>query len=46
MTYHTITNSHRGQIWFETQTGEGSTFFIKLPIAKQDKPVIGIIFNN
>ncbi len=33
MAYHTITNTHRGQIWYETQTDQGTTFFIKLPVA-------------
>lgn len=31
MVYHVITDTHRGQIWFETQAGNGTTFFIKLP---------------
>lgn len=31
MAYHTITYTHKGQIWFETEPGIGSTFFIKLP---------------
>lgn len=35
MVYHTITNTHGGQVWFETKTGVGSTFFIKLPIYKE-----------
>ena len=36
MVYHTITTTHRGQVWFETKTGVGSTFFIKLPIHKEN----------
>lgn len=35
MAYHTITNTHKGQIWFETKTGLGTTFFIKLPISQE-----------
>lgn len=35
MVYHAITNTHRGQIWFKTQFGEGTTFFIKLPISQE-----------
>jgi len=34
MAYHTVTNIHKGQIWFKTELGIGTTFFIKLPIAK------------
>ncbi|MCT8978092.1 ATP-binding protein [Clostridium sp. CX1] len=34
MAYHTITNTHKGQIWFETETGHGTTFFIRLPITQ------------
>ncbi|EKQ57742.1 MULTISPECIES: ATP-binding protein [Clostridium] len=34
MAYHTIVNVHKGQIWFETELKRGTTFFIKLPIAK------------
>ncbi|HBT65073.1 MAG TPA: two-component sensor histidine kinase [Ruminococcaceae bacterium] len=36
MVYQTITDAHSGQIWFETNSGVGTTFFIKLPIANQD----------
>lgn len=32
MAYHTITNIHKGKIWYETEHGKGSTFFIKLPV--------------
>lgn len=34
MVYHSITNTHRGQIWFNAEDGEGTTFFIKLPVSK------------
>lgn len=34
MVYHAITNTHKGHIYFETQSGQGTTFFIKLPVVK------------
>lgn len=38
MTYHSITNTHNGEIWFETYPGTGTTFFIKIPLVdKGDK---------
>lgn len=37
MAYHAITSTHRGQIWFETETNQGTTFFIRLPIVEQDE---------
>ncbi|MDT8718473.1 GAF domain-containing protein [Clostridium sp. 19966] len=36
MVYHAITNTHRGEIWFETKTGRGTTFFIQLPAASKE----------
>lgn len=33
MVYHSIVNTHRGEIWFETKYGQGTTFYIKLPTA-------------
>lgn len=35
MAYHTITNIHKGELWFETELNRGTTFFIKLPIMKK-----------
>ncbi|HBH19055.1 MAG TPA: hypothetical protein DDX14_09020, partial [Cyanobacteria bacterium UBA9579] len=29
-----IVEMHNGKIWFETETGKGTTFYIILPIAK------------
>lgn len=37
MVYHTITNTHKGEIWFKSKPDSGTTFFIKLPIAKNIK---------
>ena len=28
-----IAEAHRGRIWFESEDGRGSTFFVALPIA-------------
>ena len=28
-----IVESHAGEIWFESEEGEGSTFFLRLPLA-------------
>lgn len=36
MAYHTITNIHKGKLWFETETGVGTTFYIKLPLLKNN----------
>jgi signal transduction histidine kinase len=30
--HNVIVKSHSGQIWFDTQEGVGTTFFIKLPM--------------
>jgi len=30
--HNVIVKSHSGQIWFDTQEGQGTTFFIKLPM--------------
>jgi transcriptional regulator of acetoin/glycerol metabolism len=35
MVYYTITNTHNGKIWFETESGNGTTFSIELPMAGQ-----------
>ena len=31
--YQTVTEKHGGRIWFDTEIGRGTTFFITLPIA-------------
>lgn len=36
MAYHSITNTLNGQIWFETDIGRGTTFFIRLPIVDEN----------
>ena len=33
--HNVIVKSHSGQIWFETQVGVGTTFFIKLPMIQE-----------
>jgi signal transduction histidine kinase len=32
---HKIVASHAGTIWFESQAGQGTTFFVRLPLAAQ-----------
>ena len=29
---HSVVKRHQGQIWFETEVGRGSTFFLRLPL--------------
>lgn len=33
--YNVIVQKHHGQIWFETEPGEGTTFFIRLPLTER-----------
>jgi len=35
MVYYTITSTHKGKVWFETESGNGTAFFIELPLAGQ-----------
>lgn len=37
MVYQTITEIHQGEIWFESEEGKGTTFFIKLPLVDNFK---------
>ena len=32
LAHSAIVNRHQGQLWFETKPGEGTTFFIRLPL--------------
>jgi two-component system sensor histidine kinase VicK len=32
----TLVEMHRGEVWFESVQGEGTTFFIKLPVNPVD----------
>jgi signal transduction histidine kinase len=32
LAHATIVGRHNGRIWFETETGKGTTFFIRLPL--------------
>ncbi len=32
LAHSVVVNRHEGQIWFETEVGRGTTFFIRLPI--------------
>lgn len=37
--HNVIVKSHEGQIWFDTKEGEGTTFFIKLPMQQKKEEV-------
>ena len=34
-----IVKKHHGQIWFESETGKGTTFFLRLPIEKSEATI-------
>jgi len=34
--HNVITKSHNGQIWFDTEEGRGTTFYIKLPMVQNE----------
>ncbi len=33
MVYDTIVNKHQGKVWFESTLGQGTTFFLQIPLA-------------
>ncbi|MGE4549869.1 MAG: ATP-binding protein [Opitutales bacterium] len=37
--HNVITKSHGGHLWFETELGTGTTFFIRLPLQAAQEPV-------
>ena len=38
MAYATIVTRHEGRLWFESVSGEGTTFFIRLPLHEANEP--------
>jgi two-component system NtrC family sensor kinase len=34
--HNVIVKSHNGQIWFDSKQGQGTTFFIKLPMTQPE----------
>jgi len=40
MAHHVITELHSGQIWFESEVGKGTTFFISIP-CKENETIVG-----
>jgi len=38
LAHSVIVNRHQGRIWFETEVGHGTTFFIRLPLAMGPAP--------
>ncbi|MBS1852996.1 MAG: PAS domain S-box protein [Acidobacteria bacterium] len=34
LAHSVVVNRHQGKLWFETETGRGTTFFIRLPLGK------------
>jgi PAS domain S-box-containing protein len=37
LAHSVIVKRHQGQIWFETETGRGTTFFLRLPLQTPEK---------
>jgi len=37
LAHSVIVQRHQGQIWFETEVGHGTTFFLRLPLQVQEK---------
>jgi PAS domain S-box-containing protein len=37
LAHSVIVKRHQGQIWFETEVGRGTTFFLRLPLQAQEK---------
>jgi signal transduction histidine kinase len=38
LAHSVIVNRHQGQIWFETEVGRGTTFFLRLPLEERASP--------
>jgi signal transduction histidine kinase len=36
LAYTVVVKKHGGKIWFETEVGKGTTFFVALPIHRTD----------
>ena len=40
LAYATIVHQHRGRIWFETEAGKGSSFFVRLPLREPNAATV------
>lgn len=38
LAYSVVVKKHQGKLWFETERGKGTTFFVQLPIESADTP--------
>lgn len=37
-----VIKEHRGKIWYETEVGKGTTFFVELPVTKKESPAVSV----